>query len=184
MMKELIQLDGGVMPGKPVITQIDPDTLTVEEKKNALNAVNSIKLKRDGRVKICSCANGLKQRMNLKKYDTVASPTVSLEEVFTTLLIGAYEERKFISFDIPGAFLQAEMSEDKLLLLKMNGRIAEMMCEVNPEYKKYIHKENGTIVLYLKIIRAIYRCIDAALQWCKMFTNKLKNEEFELNHRE
>ena len=172
------------MSGKPIVTQIDPDTLTVEEKKKALNAVNIIELKRDGIVKARPCANGSKQRIYLKEYDTVASPAVSLEGIFTTLLIGAYEEREFISFDIPGAFLQAEMSEDKLLLLKMNGRIAEMMCEVNPEYKKYIHKENGTIVLYLKIIRAIYRCIDAALQWCKMFTNKLKNEEFELNHRE
>jgi len=70
--------------------------------------------------------------MYLKEFDTVASPTVSLEGIFTTLLIGAYEGREFISFDVPGACLQAEMAEDKLVLLKMIGRIADMMCEVNP----------------------------------------------------
>ena len=53
----------------------------------------------------------------------------------STLLIGAYEGREHISFDVPGAFLQAEMSEDKLVLLKFRGSMAEMICEVNPEYK-------------------------------------------------
>ena len=56
-----------------------------------------------------------------------------------------------------------------------------MMCDVNPEYRKYIREENGRTVLYLKVIRAIYGCIEAALQWYKMFTTKLKKEGFELN---
>ena len=181
MMKELMQLDQGAMRGKPVVVEINPDILTVEEKKKALDAVNLIELKRDGRVKARSCANGSKQRMYLKEYDSVASPTVTLEGIFTTLLIGAYEGRKFISFDIPGAFLQAEMAEDKLVLLKMYGRIAEMMCEVNPGYRKHLRQENGKTVLYMKVIRAIYGCIESALQWYKMFTEKLQKEGFKLN---
>jgi len=114
-------------------------------------------------LKARSCANGSKQRMYLKEFDTVASPTVSLEGIFTTLLIGAHEGREFISFDVPGAFLQAEMAEDKLVLLKMTGRIADMMCEVNPAYRKHLRKVKGTTVLYMKVIRAIYGCIEAAL---------------------
>ena len=55
----------------------------------------------------------------------MASPTVPLEGIFTTLLIGAYEGREFISFNVPGAFLKAEMAEDELVLLKMTERIAE-----------------------------------------------------------
>jgi len=114
------------------VTENNPDTIPEVEKKKALDAVNFIELKRNGRVKARSYANGSKQRMYLKEYDTVASPTVSLEGVFTTLLIGAHEGRQFILFDVPGAFLQAEMAEDKLVLLKMTEKIAEMMCEVNP----------------------------------------------------
>ena len=91
MMKELIKLDQGAVPGKPVVTEINLDSLTVEEKKKALDAVNLIELKQDGRVKGRSCANGSKQRGYLKEYDSVASPAVSLEGIFATLLIGAHE---------------------------------------------------------------------------------------------
>ena len=94
----------------------------------------------------------------------MASPTVSLEGMFASLLIGAYEGRQLISYDVPGAFLQAMMSDDKLVLLKMKGRIAEMMCEVNPEYEKNLRKDNGKTVLYHKVVRAIYGCIESALQ--------------------
>ena len=55
--------------------------------------------------------------MYLKYGDTVALPTVSLEGLITSLVIAAYEGRKAISFDVPGAFLQAKLPEDKLLLL-------------------------------------------------------------------
>ena len=126
MMRELMQLDQGAMCGKPVVAEINPDILTVEEKKKALDAVNLIELKRDGRVKARSC-------------------------------------------------------EDKLVLLKMYGRIAEMMCEVNPGYRKHLRQENGKTVLYMKVIRAIYGCIESALQWYKMFTEKLQKEGFKLN---
>ena len=33
MLKELTQLDQGAVPGKPVTVPIDPDNLTVEDKK-------------------------------------------------------------------------------------------------------------------------------------------------------
>ena len=60
MLKELKQLEHGAVPGKPVVTEIDPDSLTDEDKRRALDAVNIIELKRDGRLKGRSCANGSK----------------------------------------------------------------------------------------------------------------------------
>ncbi len=63
--------------------------------------MNIIELKRDGRVKGRSCANGSKQRSYLTEYE---SPAVSLEGIMSTLLIGAYEGREHISFDVSGAF--------------------------------------------------------------------------------
>ena len=163
MFKELVQLDQGAVHGKPVVTEIDPDMLSDEEKGRALDAVNIIELKRDGRIKGRSCANGSKQKLYLKEFDSVASPTVSLEGLFTMLLIAAYEGRKFISFDVPGAFLQADMVKDSTVLLKLRGQFAKMMCEVNPKYAKYLRYENGKPVLYLKVLRAIYGCIESAL---------------------
>ena len=66
---------------------IDPDTMPYEDKKKALNAINLIKKKRDGTIKGRKCADGSKQHLYLKEYERVASPTVSLEELFTTILI-------------------------------------------------------------------------------------------------
>ena len=69
------------------------------------------------------------------------------------LVIGAYEKRKFISFDVPGAFLQAKFDDDKMLLLKLRRDvIVDTMCEVNPEHKKNIRYENGKKVLYKRVI--------------------------------
>ena len=51
MLKELTQLDQGAVPGKSVTVPIDPKTLTAEDKKKALNAVNLVEEKRDGKLK-------------------------------------------------------------------------------------------------------------------------------------
>ena len=59
----------------------------------------------------------------------------------TTLLIGAHEGRKFISFDVPGAFLQAEMTDDTSVLLKLKGELVDMMCQINPEFKPQVRYE-------------------------------------------
>ena len=181
MTKELIQLDKGAVQNKPVIQVIDHTVLTNDDKRKALDAVNLIELKRDGRLKGRSCANGSKQRSFLTEYDSVASPTVSLEGILTTLLIGAYEERNHISFDVPGAFLQADMPNDKLVLLKFKGQMANMLVDVNDKYREHLVRENGKTVLYVKVIRAIYGCIESALQWYKLFSETLSDLGFKLN---
>ena len=42
-MKEFKQLNDGAIPRKPVVMPMDPSTLTVKEKRNALNTVTLIK---------------------------------------------------------------------------------------------------------------------------------------------
>ena len=174
-------MNKGAVKDKPVIRTISYDTLTNEDKRKALDAVNIIELKRDGRLKGRSCANGSKQRSYLSEYDLVASSTVSLEGIITSFLIGAYEGRNYMSFDVPGAFLQADMPDDKLVLLKFKGRMAYMLADVNEKYREHLVKEDGKTVLYVKLIRAIYGCIESALQWYKLFSETLQQEGFTLN---
>ena len=96
----------------------------------------------------------------------MASPTVSLEGLITTIVIAAYEKRKMISFDIPGAYLQARLPHDDLLLLRLTGEFVDIMCEINPEHKKnIIYDKKGKKILYMKVLRALYGCIEAALVW-------------------
>ena len=92
MVKELKQLNDGAMPGKPVVVPQDPDVLTEDEKESALEAVNLIKEKRDGRIKGRTCANGSKQRKYVKEGEISSSPTASLESIIATLVIDSYEK--------------------------------------------------------------------------------------------
>ena len=62
VIKEFTQLNEGAVPlqHKPVVVPIDPNTLSKEDKQKAMNAVNLIEEKRDGRIKGRTCGDGSK----------------------------------------------------------------------------------------------------------------------------
>ena len=66
-------------------------------------------------------------------------------------------------FDVPRAYLNADITEDKFILLKIEGYFVDIMCEVNPEHKKNVCVENGVKVLYLRLLKALYGCMESAL---------------------
>ena len=129
MFKEYKQLDDINVLGK-----LDPDSLTHEQKRNALRAVNLIKLKHDGKMKGRTCADGSTQRKYVPR-DEASSPTLSLEALMTILLINAYEERDTAIFNVPRAYLHAKIPDDKFASLKIRGEFVDIMCAVNQEYK-------------------------------------------------
>ena len=112
-----------------------------------------------------SCSNGPKQRICLKEFETVASPTELIESLLLNLLIAVHEGRKCIIFDVPGAFLQAETDEDKLMSFKLKGnKLVDVICEINPEHMSNVRHEKGIKVLYAKKIRITCGYIEASLQ--------------------
>ena len=80
IIKELKQLNDGAVPPKPVVIPISADDLSNSDKEQSLDAVTLIEEKRDDRLKAGYCANGLKQKYYLNKYESVPSPTVGLEQ--------------------------------------------------------------------------------------------------------
>ena len=70
--------------------------------------------------------------------EEATSPTVSQEGLIGTMIIAAHEKRKQAVFDIPGAYLNADLPDDKFVLLKFEGEFVDILCEVNPEYKQDI----------------------------------------------
>ena len=66
MMKELKQLNDGIIPGNPVIQQIPFDELSQKDKEQTLKAVNIIAQKQSGKIKGRTCVNGSRQRKYLK----------------------------------------------------------------------------------------------------------------------
>ena len=86
-----------------------------------------------------------------------------------TLAIDMKEGRDVAIFDVPGAYLHAEMLRDKRLLMRLRGKFVDIMCKVNKEYDKYVVYENGEKILYLKVLHVIYGCIESALLWYNFF---------------
>ena len=175
MFKEYKQLDD-----MQVVVRVAYDKLTDEQKRNALNAVNLIKEKRCGKIKGSTCANGSTQRAYVPR-EEASSPTLSLEALLSMFIIFGHEQRSTAVFDVPGAYLHADLPPAKFVLLKITGEFVDIMCEVNPEFKQDVRYEHGKKVLYVQVNKAIYGMIKSALLWYELYVTVLLKDGFELN---
>ena len=73
------------------------------------------------------------QRAYISK-EEAASPTTALESLLITLLIDAWERRDVATADIVGAYLNAYMRD--FVIVKLVGDEVDIICKLNPEYKK------------------------------------------------
>ena len=158
----------------------DPSTLSREEKRNALSTVVFMKQKRDGRIKTRSCVNGSPQRNYIKKEDAT-SPTVGIDNVFTTGAINAHEGRDVMTFDIPGAFVTTKT--DEYVIMTLRGHLCEIMTRIDPKlYRKYITKDKKcNPVLYVQLYKSLYGLLRSALLFYKKFRKELENYGFIVN---
>ena len=79
---------------------------------------------------------------------------------------------------MPGAYLDAKFPKDKLVLMRLRDEFVDIMCKVNPEYLKHAKQEKGRKVLYLRVLRALYGCIESALMWYNLFAKTLVDMGF------
>ena len=73
--------------------------------------------------------------------------------------------------DVAGSFLKADM--DDFVLMKLEGGTVDIMCELDPGLKYFISIEKGKRVLYIQLIKALYRWVQSALVWYKLFSTTL-----------
>lgn len=174
IVKEVQQLDD-----LKVFDPIMANSLMPEERKRALNAITLIKEKRTGTLKGRTCADGRKQREYVKREDA-ASPTLSTEGLYMTLAVDAKEERDIATADVAGAYLKADMND--LVHLRFTGNMVDYVVAVNKQrYEKYVHYEGKTKVLYTKLTKALYGCIQSALLWYNVFAGFLQKQGFKIN---
>jgi hypothetical protein len=152
--------------------------LTQTQKRGALQAISVIKEKRSGRIKGRTVADGRPQRTLYTKEET-SSPIVSNDALMLSILINAWERRKTATADVTGACLHAKLKD--FTLLRMEGESVNTMCDVNEEYKKFVCIEHGKKVLYLKLLKALYGCVQSALLWYELFSGTLQKMVFYLN---
>ena len=170
---EFAQLDH-----KGAYEPIHATSLTETQRNSALRIINLIKEKRNGRLKGRSVADGRPQRAFYTK-DETSSPTATPESVLLTALIDAVEDRHVVVADVTGAYLNANM--DNFVLIRLSGDDVDMMCKANPDYKKFVTKNNGRRTLFLQLKKALYGCVKSALLWYRLFRDTLQDLGFTLN---
>jgi Reverse transcriptase (RNA-dependent DNA polymerase) len=145
--------------------------LTSEERHRALQYLMFLKQKRCGRIKARGCADGRKQRVYKGKEETSA-PTVAIESVLLSCTIDAFERRNVVTADVPGAFMHATMDEN--LHMRLEGPLVRSLTQINPtKYSPYVETENGKDVLYVRLKKALYGTLQAALLFWKELSGSL-----------
>ena len=77
-------------------------------------------------------------------------------------------------FGVPGEYLNAYMPEDKFILLNIERDFVDIICEVNSKHKKKLRLGNGVKVIYLRLLKFLYVCMDSVLLWYDIYSKTLK----------
>jgi hypothetical protein len=86
--------------------------LSKSERHTVMESHMFLKLKRDGKIKGRTIAGGNKQCDYISKEDA-SSPTVATESVLILCIIDAEEHRDVAIVDIPNAFVQTRVENEK-----------------------------------------------------------------------
>ena len=72
---------------------------------------------------------------------------------------------------------------DEPILMVLRAKLAEMMCRVNPElYRPFLaYSKKGVPMLYVRLSKALYGMLRAALLFCKKLRRQLEDLGFEVN---
>ena len=131
----------------------DATIMSLQGKHRALRAFNIMKEKRCSKIKGRMCADGIFQRTYIPR-EEATSPTISLEALFSSLLIDAHEGISLHNFTVPGAYIHTSLPYDQVVHMKSEGRCLDIMCKVNPEYEKfvkYFKGKKGTVCSVLRV---------------------------------
>jgi len=165
MMKEMLQ-----MHKKKVFHPVHFAGLSKTQLKKTIRSLMFLKRKRDGRLKARFCADGRGQFRN-PGFD-VSAQTVSIEALFLSLAIDAFEGRDVATVDVEGAFLHAKMPDE--VIMEIGPELAEMLADLEPDsYRRFV-APNGK--LYVVLDKALYGCIESAKLFYEHISKTL--EEF------
>ena len=80
-----------------------------------------------------------------------------------------------------GEHPHASLPDDKVVQMKFEGEFLDITCKANPEYEKFMIYEKGKKLMYVMILKIIYRMLDSALLWYYLFSSKLSDLGLKLN---
>jgi hypothetical protein len=123
------------------------NSITPEGRKKALRAITLIKAKKNGDIKGRTVADRRGQQTYIEE-DDAASPTMSTKALLISCAIDATEQRKVITADISGAFLQADI--DEFVTVVFEGIMVDLLIHTDPIYAKYVYTmKSGKKLIYV-----------------------------------
>ena len=97
-------------------------------------------------------------------------------------MMDAYKDRDMANFDVPGAHLHTFPPDNKNIIMALRNGFVDITCEFDPDNRKHVvHLKNGKKILYLKVLNAIYGCIESVLCWYNHFSTTLKDKGVVIN---
>jgi len=98
------------------------------------------------------------------------APTISLEVVMTQLIMCIKNKWKAESFDVESAYLNSGLKPERFHKMRISGKIAKLLQEVDPKCRRYIQTD-GTILVEIR--RSLYGLPEAAQLWYDYLSNAL-----------
>jgi hypothetical protein len=122
-----------------------------------------------------------KQRDYISKEDA-SSPTAVTESVLLSCIIDAEEHRDVTVVDIPNAFVQTRVENEKAFI-KIRGILVDILLEISPEaYKSYVSQDKkGNKQLLVQFQNALYGTMVASLLYYRKFVKSLTDIDFIIN---
>jgi hypothetical protein len=142
-----------------------------------------LKPKRDGKIKGRTMVGGDNQRGYISKEDA-SYLTVATESVLLSCIIDAEEERDVEVVDIPNAFVQTRVENEKdMAFIKIRGILVDILVEIAPYvYKSYVSKDKkGSKQLLVQCQNSLYGTMAARLLYYRKFFKSLTDIDFVIN---
>jgi hypothetical protein len=134
--------------------------------------------KQSGETKARLVGSGDKQRDYLSKEDS-SSPTAATESMLLTSIVDVAENRNVAIMDIPNAFIQTRVENEKdRVIICIQGIVADWLVTIAPKvYSQYVTvSKKGDKQILVECKNAIYsKMVAALLYYCK-FAESLKKE--------
>ena len=116
-----------------------------------------------------------------KEFAELSSQTVNTESVFILLAVAAYEKRSLMVIDVKGAYLNADMEgpRGRRTYVEVPPWLASIFVEVEPTLGHFVDRKG---VLRMRVVKALYGCIQSAALWQQTLSKALIDMGFRISN--
>ena len=120
----------------------------------------------------------MQNRTDYTDYD-IAGPTSTTASILSVAAIAAAEDRKVMTIDVGGAFLNADIKWTGVLVhVRLDKIMTGFLIEIEPEFRKFVNEDGSCVV---ELDKALYGTLEAAKLWYDNISAKLIADGFDPN---